>query len=108
MAKGVANLYRYAEVSLTPIGDTWKPWHSATPMPRATCMVPLLGMVVATAGRTADSNRAADRDMRLFKAVLRGEHCCEAFEPAKSRKSCSLNRAMRFVGVGSAHGFRGC
>ena len=87
MAKGVANLYRYAEVSraangryldaLTVVDDPAKPQQ----------LIIKLGKAVCRNGRSYRGfNPLAKLDIRLFLAVMRGEHAIMGFRNQDIRR----------------------
>jgi hypothetical protein len=80
MAKGVANLYRYAEVSLAANRRYLEALAAApAPVPERHAWSRLSGMVRRNGRTYRGFNPAATDDMRLFKAVLRGEHLLRGF-----------------------------
>lgn len=80
MAKGVANLYRYAEVSLAANRRYLEALAAApTPVAKRHALA-RLSNTVRRAGRPYRGfNPAAPEDMRLFTAVLRGAHLLRGF-----------------------------
>jgi hypothetical protein len=80
MAKGVAHLYRYAEVSLAANRRYLEALAAAlAPLPKRHALS-RLSRTVRRDGRTYRGfNPAAPEDMRLFTTVLRGEHSLRGF-----------------------------
>jgi hypothetical protein len=87
MAKGVANLYRYAEVSRTANGRYLDALTVVDDPAKPQQLIIKLGKAVCRNGRSYRGfNPLAKLDIRLFLAVMRGEHAIMGFRNQDIRR----------------------
>ena len=88
MGKGVANLYRYAEICLAANGNYLDALSiEPDPRPARESLRMLSSPVVSKGHRYSSFNPVSDEDIRIFKTVMNGDYVAFGFQNRDIRKT---------------------